>query len=464
MGAAAAAGGSAPPPAAALQGKGSGEGRGTVTRGARAPSSSHPLPDSSTLSDTALYREHAPGSPAVQDACNFLDAHRAADAGLGVALSGGGKGSAPPPAPLTAAQASSPMALAHLGWTSLSIRFAAAAAAAAAASSGSAAAGTPSPSPSAGGVPQHGVSPATPAGELLEAEIFLLAVLLEGHASLSARDAGCSTHGYVALTRRLFGMLLAGACALGVGSWVEETLAGAIPPVAALGLAPPGAPLTAETERRRRAFGRLCLDALCTVVGLTGGGRGAEEEAAAAAPPSALLPAPTAAAAAAAAASSATAEAAATASAEEPLAAGIRAELKSFAGKAVLFAAGRALALVLGAEAAALAPPRDALLPAVLVADALHVAQVLRALLLDRRAGPRGSSPQPALLPFILGLQDSAQAGQDGASDRLSTPVLLRYGFRVAAGGAASASGLVRVACALLARGLGDKAFQALCR
>ena len=117
--------------------------------------------------------------------------------------------------------------------------------------------------------------------------------------------------------------------------------------------------------------------------------------------------------------------------------------------------------------AAAAAAPRAPPLPAALTVDALHLAQVLRALLGDRR-GRRGA-PAPALLPFILGLEEPGSARSSGAQAgdadlRLSTPLLQRFAFRVAIAGVASSSAVVRNACALLARSLGEKAFQALCR
>ena len=217
-------------------------------------------------------------------------------------------------------------------------------------------------------------------------------------------------------------------------------------------------------ERRRRAFGRLCFDALSTVVGLGsssgGGGGGSEEEAGGGG---------------AAGGSGGAAEgsgggaggALAAAAVEEPLAAATRAELKAFAGKVLLFASGRSLGLVLAAESAA--APRAPLLPAALTVDALHLAQVLRALLGDRR-GRRGA-PAPALLPFILGLEEpgSARSGAQAeaaaaAEPRLSAPLLQRFAFRVAIAGIGSSSAAVRSACALLARCLGEKAFQVLCR
>ena len=160
----------------------------------------------------------------------------------------------------------------------------------------------------------------------------------------------------------------------------------------------------------------------------------------------------------------------------EPLAAATRAELRTFAGKALLFSSGRCLALVLGAETqAAGAGVKSPLpLPAALTVDALHMVHILKALLVDRPGGrgAGGRAVAPTLLPLILGLQEVGEGGAAAAAaagaggeggDRLSTPLLLRFAFRTCAAGADSASAVLRGACAVLTRGLGELAFTALC-
>jgi hypothetical protein len=141
-------------------------------------------------------------------------------------------------------------ALRHLGWSTLRN-----------AGAGAAASGA-----------EDGGDGATPVA--LEAEVFLLSALLDGHAALLRSDATVTTHGFVAFTKRLAALLLAGASVLGVNALANtgddaSTAAAATASAASSSSASSSdaSAATAEIERRRRAFGRICFGALVHLAG-----------------------------------------------------------------------------------------------------------------------------------------------------------------------------------------------------
>lgn len=120
----------------------------------------------------------------------------------------------------------------------------------------------------------------------LEAETFLLSALLDGYSSLLRTDAAVTTHGFVALSKRLISLLVAGASVLSINSLADGSGSGAgrekevngsgasspaLQSDADQSAAGPSA-ATAELERRRRAFGRICFGALVQLSMIPGPG------------------------------------------------------------------------------------------------------------------------------------------------------------------------------------------------
>ena len=142
------------------------------------------------------------------------------------------------------------------------------------------------------------------------------------------------------------------------------------------------------------------------------------------------------------------------------MAAAVRAEVRSFAGKAVLFTAGKSLLAVLQAEAAVMAEvaaggggsKKPTSLPCSLTVDALFTLGALGELLAESKV--RGG---PTLLPLLLG---SAYSSGDERGEYDLTPTqLLHCAFQVSLAATRSSGALVRHASVTLAAKLGERAF-----